>query len=62
MPGQTEKALDFLDGKRGLSPFIPVYSFEYNAGKVIGTNVSGAPTSTIKINVRDGVIQTAFPY
>ena len=35
---------------------------EYNAGKVIGTNVSGAPTSTIKINVRDGVIQTAFPY
>lgn len=22
MPGQTEKALDFLDGKRGLSPFI----------------------------------------
>ncbi|MGY3306686.1 hypothetical protein ACVK1X_006016, partial [Pseudomonas sp. PvR086] len=21
MPGQTEKALDFLDGKRGLSPF-----------------------------------------
>lgn len=35
---------------------------EYNAGKVIGTNVSGAPTSTIKINVRDGVIRTAFPY
>lgn len=35
---------------------------EYNAGKVIGTSVSGAPTSTIKINVRDGVIQTAFPY
>ena len=35
---------------------------EYNAGKVIGTNVSGAPTSTIKINVREGVIQTAFPY
>jgi filamentous hemagglutinin len=35
---------------------------EYNAGKVIGTNLSGAPTSIIKINVRDGVIQTAFPY
>lgn len=35
---------------------------EYNAGKVIGTNVSSAPTSTIKINVRDCVIQTAFPY
>lgn len=35
---------------------------EYNAGKVIGVNVSGAPTSTIKINVRDGVIQIAFPY
>ncbi|WP_235809777.1 hypothetical protein [Pseudomonas syringae group genomosp. 3] len=35
---------------------------EYSAGKVIGTSVSGAPTSTIKVNVRDGVIQTAFPY
>ncbi|WP_313738969.1 hypothetical protein [Pseudomonas sp.] len=35
---------------------------EYNAGKVVGTNVSGAPRSTIKINVRDGVIQTAFPH
>ena len=29
---------------------------EYNAGKLIRTSVSGAPTSTIKINVRDGVI------
>ncbi|UFH49284.1 hypothetical protein [Pseudomonas sp. KNUC1026] len=38
------------------------YIVEYNAGKVIGTNISGAPTSTIKINVRDGVIHTAFPY
>jgi hypothetical protein len=35
---------------------------EYSAGKVIETNVSGVPTSTIKINVRDGVIQTVFPY
>ena len=35
---------------------------EYNAGKVIGTKISGAPTSAIKINVRGGVIQTAFPY
>jgi hypothetical protein len=35
---------------------------EYNTGKVIGTSVSGAPTSTIKINVRDGIIKTAFPY
>ena len=35
---------------------------EYNAGKVIGKNVSGAPTLTVKINVRDGVIQTAFPH
>lgn len=35
---------------------------EYNTGKVIGTNVSGVPTSTIKINIRDGVIKTAFSY
>ncbi|WP_233098396.1 hypothetical protein [Pseudomonas sp. MF5691] len=27
---------------------------EYHAGKVIGTNVSGAPTSTIKINKQKG--------
>ncbi|MFG0582765.1 hemagglutinin repeat-containing protein [Pseudomonas sp. zjy_9] len=37
------------------------YVIEYNAGKVIGTNAAGVPTSTIKVNVRDGVIQTAFP-
>lgn len=37
------------------------YVIEYNAGKVIGTNSSGVPTSTIKVNVRGGVIQTAFP-
>ncbi|WP_318011465.1 DUF637 domain-containing protein [Pseudomonas chaetocerotis] len=37
------------------------YVIEYNAGKIIGTNAAGAPTSTIKVNVRDGVIQTAFP-
>ncbi len=35
---------------------------EYDAGKVIGTSISGVQTSTIKINIRDGVIQTAFPY
>ena len=29
---------------------------------MVGTNVSDAPISTIKINVREGVIQTAFPY
>ncbi len=37
------------------------YVIEYNAGKVIGTNSTGALTSTIKVNIRDGVIQTAFP-
>lgn len=37
------------------------YIVEYNTGKVIGTNSAGAPTSTIKVNVRGGVIQTAFP-
>jgi len=37
------------------------YVIEYNAGRVIGINSAGAPTSTIKVNVRDGVIQTAFP-
>lgn len=35
---------------------------EYDAGKVIGVSISGIPTSKIKVNVRNGVIQTAFPY
>ena len=37
------------------------YVIEYNVGKVIGTTAAGIPTSTIKVNVRGGVIQTAFP-
>lgn len=36
MPGQTEKALDFLDGKRGLSPFIPVYTLGIDLMKDFG--------------------------
>ncbi len=35
---------------------------EYNTGKIIGSDISGAPTSVIKINVRKGIINTAFPY
>lgn len=30
------------------------YVVEYNIGKIIGVDVSGKPTSTLKINVRDG--------
>lgn len=37
------------------------YVVEYNVGKIIGVDGSGKPTSTLKINVRDGVINTAFP-
>lgn len=37
------------------------YVVEYNVGKIIGVDVSGKPTSTLKVNVRDGIINTAFP-
>lgn len=37
------------------------YIVEYNAGKPIGVDASGKATSILKINVRDGVINTVFP-
>ena len=37
------------------------YVVEYNVGKIIGTNTLGNPTNILKVNVRDGVIHTAFP-
>nr|WP_282412543.1 DUF637 domain-containing protein [Pseudomonas sp. PS01299] len=37
------------------------YAIEYNVGKVIGTDNLGNSTSILKVNVRDGVIHTAFP-
>ncbi|GID09108.1 hypothetical protein [Pseudomonas sp. 008] len=35
MPGQTEKAFDFLDGKRGLSPFPQAGQVISNAGRAV---------------------------
>lgn len=37
------------------------YIIEYNVGKVIGSDVAGNATSSIRVIVRDGVIQTAHP-
>ncbi|MBX6594369.1 RHS repeat-associated core domain-containing protein, partial [Pseudomonas syringae group genomosp. 3] len=37
------------------------YVVEHNVGKTIGIDVSGKSTSVIKINVRNGIIHTAFP-
>lgn len=34
---------------------------EYDLRKVIGTNDSGVETTNIKINVRNGIINTVFP-
>lgn len=34
---------------------------EHNLGRVIGTDIRGNPTSSIRVIVRDGIIQTAFP-
>ena len=37
------------------------YVVEYNVGRLIGVDKAGSPSSTLKINVRDGVIHTVFP-
>ena len=38
------------------------YTVEYNLGRTIGTDVAGNAASSIRVHVRDGVIQTAFPF
>ncbi|MBN3575896.1 hypothetical protein [Vibrio neptunius] len=38
------------------------YTVEYNLGRTIGTNSSGGAASNIRVHVRDGNIQTAFPF
>jgi hypothetical protein len=38
------------------------YMIEHNLGRVIGTNIAGDAASSIRVFVRDGVIQTAFPF
>lgn len=38
------------------------YTVEYNLGRTIGTDVAGNAASSIRVHVKDGVIQTAFPF
>lgn len=38
------------------------YTIEYNLGKNIGTDIAGNAASNIRVHVRDGIIQTAFPF
>jgi filamentous hemagglutinin len=38
------------------------FTVEYNIGRVIGTNIPGNPAKWIRVHVRDGIIQTAFPF
>lgn len=38
MPGQTEKAFDFLDGKRGLSPF-SLWAKAVDEGKAVKVQI-----------------------
>ena len=38
------------------------YTVEYNLGKVIGTDQAGKAASSLRVHVRDGIIQTAFPF
>lgn len=37
------------------------YEIDYNVGRVIGVTKDGVPTSVIRVWVRDGLINTAFP-
>ena len=37
------------------------FQIEYNLGRVIGTNESGGAATGIRVFIRDGNIQTAFP-
>jgi filamentous hemagglutinin len=38
------------------------YIVEGNIGRVIGTDIAGKGVSNIRVIVRDGIIQTAFPF
>lgn len=35
---------------------------EYDISRIIGTDIEGSSTSRIRVHVRDGIIQTAFPF
>jgi filamentous hemagglutinin len=38
------------------------FIIEANLGRTIGTNIAGDAASSIRVFVRDGTIQTAFPF
>jgi filamentous hemagglutinin len=35
---------------------------EHSLGRTIGANIAGEAASAIRVHVRDGIIQTAFPF
>ena len=37
------------------------FTVHYDLGQIIGTDIAGHPSSNIRVYVRDGIIQTAFP-
>jgi hypothetical protein len=38
------------------------FTVEHTFTRTIGTNIAGAPANSIRVYVRDGIIQTAFPF
>lgn len=38
------------------------FTVEYNLGGTIGTDIGGSAASSIRVHIRDGIIQTAFPF
>jgi hypothetical protein len=38
------------------------YTIEHNLGRTIGTDIGGNAASSIRVHIRDGIIQTAFPF
>jgi hypothetical protein len=38
------------------------FTVEHALGRTIGTNIAGEAASSIRVFVRDGIIETAFPF
>jgi hypothetical protein len=38
------------------------YTIEHSLGRVIGTDIAGNAASSLRVHVRDWIIQTAYPF
>jgi hypothetical protein len=58
-----QKLMDYVDEavRRGEVHPTDVSRVDYDLRRVIGTDRDGAPSTTIRIHIRDGSVHTAFP-